>query len=1293
MAFIGRLRARRPCLSRLPLLWTLCLLVAGTLTGLAQEGGDPSAPILSASEVDYPPFCIVGDDGVATGFSVELMEAALGAMGRSVTFRTGTWDEVKGWLARGEIEALPLVGRTPEREELFDFSFPYMSLHGAIVVRSDTTDIRELGDLIGRQVAVMKGDNAEEFLRREDRGIIIHTTPTFETALQELSEGRHDAVVIQRLVALRLIDEIGLANLRVINAPVEGFRQDFCFAVTQGDRETLALLNEGLAVVIADGTYRHLHSKWFAALELPQNRPLVFGGDHNFPPYEYLDEQGRPAGYNVELTRALAREKDLDIEIRLGPWPEMREKLARGEIDALQGMFYSLERDLSFDFTPPHVAINYVAVARAGGGPPPGTAEELVGRRIVVQQGDFMHDFVIETSIEAEVAAVDSQERALQELVEGRHDFALVARNTARFLIEKHGWQNLVVGQRPLQTLDYCYAVPEGRTALLSQLTDGLHMLEDSGEYRRIYTEWMGVYEPAPQTFLEIIRQVAVVIVPLLVLLLLFSLWSWSLRRQVEVRTRELRSNEALLTEIIDAIVAPLFYKDTEGLYIGCNRAFSDFLGLPKEQIIGRTVKDVAPERPSRLYAAADLAVMETGEAQIYEAPVVFRDGTLRQAVFHKAPFRGPDGTVGGLVGAMLDITERKQAEEELRQSTELQRAIIACSPLAIFSIDVEGRVLSWNESAEEMFGWSAEEVIGEPLPIVPEELKGEFEALRRAVLAGDTLSGVELLRQSKSGDFIDVSLSAAPIEDADGNVAAIMASLEDITERKAVEQQVREFKAIFDNANFGAVIAETDGTLTYVNACCAEMHGYRPEELVGRHLSELHNEEQREDAEQLQRLLIEEGSFDAREVWHVHRDGTAFPLLMTGMLTRDADGAPHHMALTAIDIRELKQVQSQLQQIQKLDAVGRLAGGVAHDFNNMLSVIIGRTELLKMEQDLPEAAMEELEEIDLAARRSADLTRQLLAFARRQTMSPRPLELNDTVESMLTLLRRLIGEDIDLAWLPAHGLWPVRLDPAQVDQMLANLCVNARDAIEGVGKVTIETANMVFDEAYCATHPEFIPGEYVMLAVSDDGRGMDEETLARVFEPFFTTKGATKGTGLGLATVYGIVRQNDGFINVYSEPGGGTTFRIYIPRHAGDVEPAARPEKEEVPRSTGEVVLLVEDDPAILSLGETMLEQLGYQVRAVATTAEAIDAAEEYDGAIDLLITDVVMPEMNGRELADYLQRGRPEMKVLYMSGYTANVIAHRGVLEEGLRFMQKPFSLGELARKISAVLDDSEG
>jgi CheY-like chemotaxis protein len=306
--------------------------------------------------------------------------------------------------------------------------------------------------------------------------------------------------------------------------------------------------------------------------------------------------------------------------------------------------------------------------------------------------------------------------------------------------------------------------------------------------------------------------------------------------------------------------------------------------------------------------------------------------------------------------------------------------------------------------------------------------------------------------------------------------------------------------------------------------------------------------------------------------------------------------------------------------------------------------------------------------------------------------VAPKVIDLNDTIAAMLKMLRRLIGEDIDLAWMPGGELWPVKVDPAQVDQILTNLCINARDAIAGVGQLTIETGKAVFDEAYCAGHAGAVPGEYVLLAVSDDGRGMDAETLSHLFEPFFTTKALGQGTGLGLATVYGVIKQNHGFIDVYSEPGQGTTFKIYLPRHAAQPAPIAKEGEAGAAAQGTETILLVEDDPAILKMTTRMLERLGYTVLAARTPGEAIRRAREHAGRIDLLMTDVVMPEMNGRDLATNILSRYPDIRRLFMSGYTANVIAHQGVLDPGVHFLQKPFSMQALGAKIRDALGHGE-
>ncbi len=374
--------------------------------------------------------------------------------------------------------------------------------------------------------------------------------------------------------------------------------------------------------------------------------------------------------------------------------------------------------------------------------------------------------------------------------------------------------------------------------------------------------------------------------------------------------------------------------------------------------------------------------------------------------------------------------------------------------------------------------------------------------------------------------------------------------------------------------------------------------------------------------------------------------------------------------------------------QAKKMESVGRLAGGVAHDFNNMLGVILGHIEMAEELVNPADPLLHDLQEIKKAAARSAELTRQLLAFARKQTISPKVLDLNETVESLLKMMRRLIGEDIELVWLPGNNLWPVKIDPTQVDQILANLTINARDAISGIGRVTIETANLALDEDYCTDHLGFLPGGYVLLTVSDDGCGMDKETCEHAFEPFFTTKDVGQGTGLGLATIYGIIKQNSGYINAYSEPGKGTTFRILLPRHVGKTFLFDQDKPAAVMQQGQETILLVEDEPSILLLGKRMLERLGYVVLAAATPGEALEIAEHHAGEIHLLLTDVIMPEMNGRDLARRLLSLYPGMARMFMSGYTANVIAHHGVLDKDIQFIQKPFSMAELSTKVREAL-----
>jgi two-component system, cell cycle sensor histidine kinase and response regulator CckA len=496
-------------------------------------------------------------------------------------------------------------------------------------------------------------------------------------------------------------------------------------------------------------------------------------------------------------------------------------------------------------------------------------------------------------------------------------------------------------------------------------------------------------------------------------------------------------------------------------------------------------------------------------------------------------------------------------------------------------------------------------------------------------------------------------------------------------------------YKGILDHMLEGCQILGKDWRYLYLNDA-AQTHNRRPNgELLGQVYADMWPGVAGTEVYKALRRCLELGEPAAMENEFVFPDGAK------GCFELRISPVPEGVFIMSLDVTErratekaLRQAEEQLRQSQKLEAIGQLAGGIAHDFNNILGVILGHAEMAMDRARRQEPVYEDLEEIHRAAQRSADLTRQLLAFARRQNIEPRVIDLNEVISEFLGFLRRLVGEDINLDWFPRDDAHTVKMDPSQVEQILSNLCVNARDAIPGVGAITIETRNVVVDSAYCADHPEFLPGEFVLLAVSDNGDGMTREVQERIFEPFFTTKELGRGTGLGLSTVYGIVKQNGGFINVYSEPGNGTTIKIYLARDPGAPSAVAPSAGGMITGRGSETILMVEDEPSIRNTTRAMLESLGYRVLVARSPGEAVTVAQAHANEIHLLFTDVIMPDMTGPTLADHVQAVSPATRVLFTSGYTANVIAVRGVFKPGVQFLPKPFSRKALGDKIREVL-----
>ncbi len=721
--------------------------------------------------------------------------------------------------------------------------------------------------------------------------------------------------------------------------------------------------------------------------------------------------------------------------------------------------------------------------------------------------------------------------------------------------------------------------------------------------------------------------------------------------------------------------------------------------------------------RACPLFSAICSACSEKSDAKTLEGEAFLDRGPNLPDIWVK--YKVVSMLIDGAKAAVMavdDITSRKHDEEKLHNLMAELSAIHENAPIAMMLLNRDRQVQKANGFAARFADRTTAEMTGltggEALRCLHhlDDPKGCgygpacAQCLVRQAVLNTFETGVSQTEVSawlpfpRNGSLEERCLLISTAFLQISGTERVLVCAQDITQRKRAQKALQEseekFRLAFQTSPDAINLNRLeDGVYIDINDGFTKLMGYTRKDVVGKSSLALDIWADPEDRQRLVAGLKKHGIVENLEAEFTDKNGENKTALMSARILR-INKEDLILSITR-DITERKKaqqekekLQAQLTQAQKMESVGRLAGGVAHDFNNMLTVILGYTQAAMEEMDPSGNMHKNLQEVLNAAQRSADLTKQLLAFARKQVINPKILNLNHTVKHMITMLQRLIGEDIDLLWQPCKNLWYVKMDPSQIDQILANLCVNARDAISGVGKITIETGKKTFDQDYCARNQGFIPGDFVMLAVSDNGCGMDRHTQDNLFEPFFTTKDVGKGTGLGLATIYGIVKQNSGFINVYSEPGQGTTFKIYLPRYMSqtghqDLPPA----HGQIPGGT-ETILLVEDETAILQMTRMMLERQGYSVLAAATPGEALDLAKNHQGSIHLLLTDVVMPKMHGRDLAERIAALYPDLKFVFMSGYTANVIAHHGVLDPGVHFLQKPFSITDLAAKVRMAL-----
>ena len=751
-----------------------------------------------------------------------------------------------------------------------------------------------------------------------------------------------------------------------------------------------------------------------------------------------------------------------------------------------------------------------------------------------------------------------------------------------------------------------------------------------------------------------------------------------------------LKDSERQYRTVVENAREFIWQLDTEGNFVFFNEFAEDISGQKSTDWKGKSYEPLI--HPDDLEKVNDV-FKDTlaGNVNNYDVRIYTMKGELVELRVQTVPIY-EEGRITGTISFGHDITEQKHAEEELRESEDKLQTILESANDLVIQLTPTGFVKYLSPNCERLTGYKPEELIGKHMKKTtpPSEAPKTLKTLKR-VLKGEVIRDFAINQIHKDGRIVPTEINITPVR-KEGKIVAVQGIMRDVSERKQAEEALKaseeKFRSLFEDSRDTIFITSADGIMLDINSAGEELFGYTRSELLGMDVRQLYLDQN--DRIQFVQEIIQTGYVRNYEMKFRRKDGEGIECLLTATIKTADDGKTILFQGIISDVTETRKLEEQFRQSQKMEAVGRLAGGVAHDFNNMLSVIIGGSELAMRQLKPYDPSRQKLEEIHKAAERASNLTRQLLAFSRKQTLQPRVLDLNKTISNMDKMLRRIIGEDVELETVINPDLWKVKVDPGQIELVILNLAVNARDAMPKGGQLTIETMNIELDEDYTRIHPGTGSGLYAMLIISDTGSGMTKEVKEHIFDPFFTTKDAEKGTGLGLSTVYGIIKQSGGNIWVYSEAGKGTTFKIYLPKVLGEEEELQlKKVSAEIPKGS-ETVLVVEDDEHVRKLAVEMLETQGYKLYEARNGIEAFRVCQQMEKSIDLAVIDVIMPGMSGDELAKLLRKELwPDLKVLFMSGHAENVVAHQGILEPGIPYLQKPLNLISFTQKVREVLD----
>ncbi len=920
---------------------------------------------------------------------------------------------------------------------------------------------------------------------------------------------------------------------------------------------------------------------------VPEKATILIGGECEYPPYSFLDKKGRPTGFNVAVTRAIAETMGMDIEIRLDPWSETRKSLESGTIDAIQGMYYSEERDRIIDFSPPFAIVSHAIFARRDS-PAVKSVDEIKGRAIIVMRGDIMHDYCLKNTITDRLVLASTAADVLRLLASGKHDHALLAKLPGLYWVRELKLTNVVTVGRPIQPSKFCYAVGEGNTELLSRFSEGLAIIKHTNKYQELYDEWLGVLEPKGIALSRILIYAALVIIPLILVLIGSFLWTWILRKKIAENTgglnkeivehkhaeEALRESEQKYRELVENIPQKIFYKDRDSVYVTCNNNYAQDFDITPDQITGKNDYDLYPKELAEKYRTDDMRIIKTGKAEILEEDYMLPDGQKFIVETIKTPVLDKKGEPVGILGIFMDITERKLAIENLQDNKVFLDNIIDQSPFAIWISDAEGTMQRANPALKKF------------LNLTDEQLIGKYNVLNDPVAERQGLLPL-FLTVYNDGKTINFTC------DWDGNDIPTL----DLKSSKSVSIEATMFP--------------------------------------------IHN--------------------------------------MEGKLT--------NVVLSWIDITERKNLADALQQSQKMESVGTLAGGVAHEFNNILGGITGYTEIAIDDASQDSSVRESLDEILKLSHRARDVVKQILAFSRKGKPERKMIQLHLLVKEEIKVLRAMIPSTIEIREAIDEQAGIVSGDPTQLQQVCMNLSMNAAHAMEERGGVLeIGLLPVVLDAEDVKQYSGLKPGEHVQVTVRDSGIGIDPKILDKIFDPFFTTKEVGKGTGMGLSVVYGIIMNHGGAITVESKIGHGTTFTVLFPAAKNVIEEITQ--SDDLPTGT-ENILIVDDEEYMVFPQKKILERLGYQVTAMTNSLETLELFKKDPQRYDLIITDLTMPNLTGDRLTSEVIAIRPDMPVIIATGYT-DAIDNEKVKHSGIAaFISKPCKKQDLAKTIRLILD----